>query len=59
MNKTSSERLSSLATSTKKRTLRRITINLPSDEADNLENYCEHTGKTAKDVVRELIRALP
>ncbi|MBD2414633.1 MAG: CopG family transcriptional regulator [Desmonostoc geniculatum HA4340-LM1] len=59
MNKTAVERFSSLATSTKKRTLKRITINLASDEAQNLEKYCEQTGKTATDVIQELIRALP
>ncbi|MFN6513316.1 MAG: RepB family protein [Nostoc sp. CreGUA01] len=59
MNKTTVERFSSLATSTKKRTLKRITINLASDEAENLDKYCEQTGKTATDVIQELIRSLP
>ncbi|MDZ8236770.1 MAG: RepB family protein [Nostoc sp. ChiQUE01a] len=59
MNDTAVKRFSSLATSTKKRTLKRITINLASDEAQNLEKYCEQTGKTATDVIGELIRSLP
>ncbi|WP_445638457.1 Protein CopB [Nostoc sp. DSM 114161] len=59
MSDTAVERFSNLATSTKKRTLKRITINLTSDEAENLEKYCEQTGKTATDVIEELIRSLP
>ncbi|RCJ19933.1 CopG family transcriptional regulator [Nostoc sp. ATCC 43529] len=59
MSDTAVERFSSLATSTKKRTLKRITINLESDEAENLEKYCQQTGKTATDVIEELIRSLP
>ncbi|WP_392532774.1 CopG family transcriptional regulator [Nostoc sp. C117] len=45
--------------STKKKAVKRITINLTSDEAKNLEKYCEQTGKRATDVIRELIQALP
>ncbi|MFN6562533.1 MAG: RepB family protein [Nostoc sp. ChiSLP01] len=59
MSDTAVERFSNLATSTKKRTLKRITINLALDEAENLEKYCEQTGKTATDVIEELIRSLP
>ncbi|MDZ8106390.1 MAG: RepB family protein [Nostoc sp. DedQUE12a] len=59
MSDTAVERLSRLATSTKKGTLKRITINLTSDEAENLEKYCEQTGQTATDVIEELIRSLP
>ncbi|MEH1911274.1 ribbon-helix-helix domain-containing protein [Nostoc sp.] len=43
----------------KKWAVKRITINLASNEAKNLENYCEQTGRPATDVIRELIRALP
>jgi predicted DNA-binding protein len=43
----------------KKWAVKRITINLASNEANNLEKYCEHTGRPATDVIRELIRALP
>ncbi|MEH2067004.1 MAG: RepB family protein [Nostoc sp.] len=59
MNNSAVERLSTLATSTKKKTLKRITINLALDEAENLEKYCEQTGKTVTDVIGELIQALP
>ncbi|MDF5706738.1 MAG: CopG family transcriptional regulator [Nostoc sp. S4] len=59
MNNSAVERLSTLATSTKKKALKRITINLALEEADNLEKYCEQTGKTVTDVIRELIQALP
>jgi predicted DNA-binding protein len=59
MNKTTVEKFSSLPTLTKKRTLKRISINLASDEAQNLDKYCKQTGKTATDVIRELIAALP
>ncbi|WP_138501768.1 RepB family protein [Nostoc sp. PA-18-2419] len=59
MNNSALGRLSTLATSTKKKTLKRITINLALDEAENLEKYCEQTGKTVTDVIRELIQALP
>jgi hypothetical protein len=41
------------------RTARRITVNLAFPEVARLENYCEQTGKTATDVIRELIERLP
>ncbi|MGF1990303.1 MAG: RepB family protein [Nostoc sp. ZfuVER08] len=59
MSNTAVEKFSSLATSTKKRTVKRITVNLALDEAENLEKYCEQTGKTVTDVIEELIRSLP
>ncbi|MBC1236488.1 CopG family transcriptional regulator [Nostoc linckia z18] len=59
MSNTAVEKFSSLATSTKKRTAKRITVNLALDEAENLEKYCEQTGKTVTDVIEELIRSLP
>ncbi|MEH1819310.1 CopG family transcriptional regulator [Nostoc sp.] len=59
MNKATALKFPHLATSNKKRALKRITLNLPSDEAQNLEKYCEQTGKSAIDVIRELIQALP
>ncbi|MBD0261342.1 MAG: CopG family transcriptional regulator [Hassallia sp. WJT32-NPBG1] len=59
MNKTAAHRFSTFATSNKKRVLKRITLNLTSDEAKNLEKYCEQTGKAATDLIRELIEALP
>lgn len=43
----------------KKWAVKRITVNLASNEAKNLEKYCEQTGRPATDVIRELIRALP
>ncbi|MDZ7967418.1 MULTISPECIES: CopG family transcriptional regulator [unclassified Nostoc] len=59
MNKTAALKFPRLTTSSQKRALKRITINLTSDEAQNLEKYCEQTGKLAIDVIRELIQALP
>ncbi|MBD2610103.1 MAG: CopG family transcriptional regulator [Nostoc sp. GBBB01] len=59
MSNTAVEKFSSLATSTKKRTVKRITVNLALDEAENLEKYCEQTGKTVTNVIEELIRSLP
>ncbi|MBE9104068.1 CopG family transcriptional regulator [Nostoc cf. edaphicum LEGE 07299] len=59
MNKTAALKFPSLTTSSQKRALKRITVNLASDEAQNLEKYCEQTGKLPIDVIRELIQALP
>ncbi|MEH2108183.1 CopG family transcriptional regulator [Nostoc sp.] len=59
MNKTAALKFPRLTTSSKKRALKRITLNLTSDEAENLEKYCEQTGRLAIDVIRELIQALP
>ncbi|WP_082209706.1 RepB family protein [Fischerella sp. PCC 9605] len=42
----------------KKWTAKRITINLASTEAEKLQKYCNQTGRTATDVIRELIRGL-
>ena len=59
MNKTSVHRFSSFATFSKTRALKQITLNLTSDEAENLEKYCEQTGKAPTDVIRKLIQGLP
>jgi hypothetical protein len=59
MNKTAALKFPRLATSSRKRAFKRITLNLTSDEAQNLEKYCEQTGRLAIDVIRELIQALP
>ncbi|MBD2445653.1 ribbon-helix-helix protein, CopG family [Nostoc sp. FACHB-152] len=42
----------------KKWAVKRITINLTSNEAERLERYCSMTGRPATDVIRELIRSL-
>ncbi len=39
--------------------IEQIILDLTSDEAKKLENYCEQTGKAETDVIRELIRGLP
>ena len=36
-----------------------LTFRLPKTEKDRLDKYCEKTGRTITDVIRELIRALP
>ncbi|MCG6137470.1 MAG: CopG family transcriptional regulator [Nostoc sp. LLA-1] len=43
----------------KKWAVKRITVNLATQEAEKLENYCQMTGRPATDVIRELIRGLP
>ncbi len=43
----------------KKWAVKRITVNLATQEAEKLEKYCRQTGRPATDVIRELIRALP
>ena len=58
MNKTSVHKFSSLATFSIIGALKEITLNLTSDEVENLEKYCEQTGKAATDVIRELIQGL-
>ncbi|MBD2303725.1 CopG family transcriptional regulator [Nostoc sp. FACHB-87] len=42
----------------KKWVVKRLTINLTSGEAENLDKYCSTTGRPATDVIRELIRSL-
>lgn len=42
----------------KKWAVKRFTINLASEEAQKLEQYCSMTGRPATDVIRELIRSL-
>ncbi len=59
MNKNVTHKLPSFATSSKKWAVKRIAVNLTSNEAEKLEKYCEQTGRTATDVIRELIRGLP
>ncbi|MBW4606266.1 MAG: CopG family transcriptional regulator [Hassallia sp. WJT32-NPBG1] len=42
----------------KKWAVKRITVNLATQEAEKLERYCQITGRPATDVIRELIRGL-
>jgi predicted DNA-binding protein len=42
----------------KKWAVKRITVNLATQEAEKLERYCQQTGRPATDVIRELIRGL-
>ena len=42
----------------KKWAVKRITVNLATQEAEKLEKYCQQTGRPATDVIRELIRSL-
>jgi predicted DNA-binding protein len=42
----------------KKWAVKRITVNLATQEAEKLEKYCQQTGRPATDVIRELIRGL-
>jgi hypothetical protein len=38
---------------------RQITLDLTPDEAQNLEDYCNKTGKEVTNVIEELIQKLP
>jgi hypothetical protein len=58
MNKTATHRFSTFATPSKKWVVHQIAIDLTSNEAESLEQYCEQTGKAAGDVIRGLIRGL-
>ncbi|MBD2562844.1 CopG family transcriptional regulator [Nostoc sp. UIC 10607] len=42
----------------KKWAVKRLTINLTTEEMKKLESYCALTGRPATDVVRELLRTL-
>ncbi|MBW4617016.1 MAG: CopG family transcriptional regulator [Desmonostoc vinosum HA7617-LM4] len=42
----------------KKWAVKRLTVNLASEEREKLEYYCAITGRPANDVIRELIRSL-
>lgn len=42
----------------KKWAVKRITVNLATQEAETLHKYCQQTGRPATDVIRELIRGL-
>ncbi|MBW4493361.1 MAG: hypothetical protein KME26_09820 [Oscillatoria princeps RMCB-10] len=35
-----------------------LTIRLPSNELEHLEDYCTNKGRTKTDVIREMIRKL-
>ena len=36
-----------------------LTFRLPKVEKDKLDQYCEQTGRSQTDVLREFIRSLP
>jgi len=59
MNTTTARLFLCFESPSKKWTLKRITINLSSDEATMLEKYSTQTGTAVADVIRELIRKLP
>ncbi|MBD2254294.1 CopG family transcriptional regulator [Nostoc parmelioides] len=59
MNKTDAIDSASYTSSSQKSTLKQITLDLTSDEAQNLKNYCEQTGKEVTNVIEELIQKLP
>ncbi|WP_341530702.1 CopG family transcriptional regulator [Nostoc sp. UHCC 0302] len=42
----------------KKWAVKRLTVNLTSEETEKLERYCDITGRPATDVIRELLRTL-
>lgn len=50
---------SSMTMTNKKWAVKRITVNLATQEAEKLDKYCQQTGRPATDVIRELIRSLP
>ncbi|BDI20427.1 hypothetical protein ANSO36C_62290 [Nostoc cf. commune SO-36] len=42
----------------KKWAVKRLTVNLTTEEMKKLESYCVLTGRPATDVIRELLRTL-
>ncbi|MEA5601891.1 CopG family transcriptional regulator [Nostoc sp. UHCC 0252] len=42
----------------KKWAVKRLTVNLTTEEMKKLEQYCALTGRPATDVIRELLRTL-
>ncbi|MEH1968731.1 MULTISPECIES: CopG family transcriptional regulator [unclassified Nostoc] len=42
----------------KKWAVKRLTVNLTTEEMKKLEQYCALTGRPATDVIRELLRSL-
>ncbi|MBD0390236.1 MAG: CopG family transcriptional regulator [Nostoc sp. C3-bin3] len=42
----------------KKWAVKRLTVNLTTEEMNKLKSYCALTGRPATDVVRELLRTL-
>ncbi len=42
----------------KKWAVKRLTVNLTTEEMKKLERYCALTGRPATDVIRELLRTL-
>ncbi|MBN3906537.1 MAG: CopG family transcriptional regulator [Nostoc sp. NMS1] len=42
----------------KKWAVKRLTVNLTTEEMKKLEHYCALTGRPATDVIRELLRTL-
>lgn len=46
-------------TSSQKSTIKQVTLTLTPDEVQILEQYCEQTGKSEMDMIRELIQGLP
>ncbi|MDM9584427.1 MULTISPECIES: CopG family transcriptional regulator [unclassified Nostoc] len=42
----------------KKWAVKRLTVNLTTEEMKKLEQYCALTGRPATDVIRELLRGL-
>ncbi|MEH2181733.1 CopG family transcriptional regulator [Nostoc sp.] len=42
----------------KKWAVKRLTVNLTTEEMKKLEQYCTLTGRPATDVIRELLRSL-
>lgn len=42
----------------KKWAVKRLTVNLTTEEMKKLQSYCASTGRPATDVIRELLRTL-
>ncbi|MEH1853710.1 MAG: CopG family transcriptional regulator [Nostoc sp.] len=42
----------------KKWAVKRLTVNLTTEEMKKLERYCAFTGRPATDVIRELLRSI-
>jgi hypothetical protein len=59
MNQTDVYITSRSTTSSEKSPIQQFTITLTPDEVQILEQYCEQTGKSEMDMIRELIQGLP
>ncbi|GAX37027.1 CopG family transcriptional regulator [Nodularia sp. NIES-3585] len=59
MNQTNVYTSPTATTSSKEPNIQQLTLTLTPEEAQILEQYCQQTGKSEMDMIRELIQGLP